>query len=185
MRTVTRKVYSAAELKDASPTGFAFALRQHERRTYDDPAWSTEHGESLSAMLKAFGNDPPEWPSDTTRAQDIRRSMAWVENNILAPLRVPFRPIVTRKVTTRYGADYRPGSIKPCPFTGYCIDDALLDYVRKEARNGTSPRQLRREVEQEGERLWSEDVEAQAGEDAFLDDADANDREFYSDGTQA
>jgi len=183
MRTMTTTVYTAAELKEADERAFAHALGQYQRNVHDDPAWASEHRDSLDAVRAAFGANPPHFDL-ATRADDVRRSMAWVENNVLAPLRQPWVPMShpKRRATSRYGASYRPGHVEPGPFTGYYLDEALLDYVTKEARNGSSPDDIKRWVSQEAERLWDADLEDQASERAFLDAADANGWEFDESG---
>lgn len=56
------------------------------------------------------------------------RSLAWIENNIFGPLRVPYVRMVDRKVAKRYYA--RPGEIPACPYTGVCFDEDILDAFR-------------------------------------------------------
>jgi hypothetical protein len=192
MRTVQRTVYTARELKDAHPRGFERALQRHRQWVYDDPAWADEHAESVKDALAAMGDDPPDFGSTTTRAQDIRRSMAWVENNVLAPLRTPFRAGRIRHAQQSKNDAVRnalrwhkPGEVTSCPWTGYCRDEDLLDFIRKEARGGSSPKDIKRRLIGHADRLWEDEVEDQCREDAFLDDADANGREFYADGSLA
>jgi hypothetical protein len=123
--------------------------------------------------------------NDAPDIEGSRRVMAWVENNVVAPLRVPFGPIAQRRTTTRYGHGYRPGQVRPCPWTGYCVDDDLLETIVREARDGSSPAGIVRAVEQRAETLWEAEMEYACSEDAFLEDADANGREFYENGELA
>lgn len=178
MRTMTTTVYTAAELKEADERAFAHALGQYQRDVYDDPAWASEHRASLKAVRAAFGR------VEVHEFHDVRRCMAWVENNILAPLRQPWLPLShpKRRATSSYGGDYRPGHVKPCPFTGYHLDDGLLDYITSGARDGVSPRDLLRGLEAEADRHWEADLEDQASERAFLDAAEANGWEFDESG---
>jgi hypothetical protein len=178
MRTTTTTIYTAAELKEADGRAFEHALGRYRQDVYDDPAWASEHRDSLKAMVAAFGRgDVPEF-------DDVRRCMAWVENNILAPLRQPWLPLShpKRRATSRYGGSYRPGYVKPCPFTGFYVDDDLLDYVRTGARKGDSPRDILRGLQAEADRLWESELEGQAMEEEFVDAANANGWEFDESG---
>ena len=193
MRTMTTTVYTAAELKAGSEgdgseaylLGKAFerALERYRQNVCDDPAWASEHRQSLDAVLAAFGSNPPHFDL-ATRADDIRRSMAWVENNVLAPLRQSWVPLShpKRRSTSRYGSGYRPGQVKPCPFTGYCMDDAFLEYVTVSAKNGDSPADILRSLPDFADAAWNNELDDQASERAFLEAADANGWEFDESG---
>jgi len=183
-RTTIDVLYTARELKESHPDGFARAYAKFRQHTFEDPAWEEESRQSLAAVLACF---PDETPSidGPTRAYDVRRCMAWVENNIIGPLRIPYVKVSKRKDTMKYGAGYRPGMVKPCPFTGYCWDESLLDFVVRMAREGKSPDDIKRWVSQEAERLWEADVEFQASEESFLDSADANEWEYTESGRMA
>lgn len=193
MRTMTTTVYTAAELKAGSEGGgsdafllgkaFERALERYRKNVYEDPAWASEHRASLKAVRAALGSRLPNSVFGRVEAHefhDVRRCMAWVENNILAPLRQPWLPLShpKRRATSSYGGDYRPGHVKPCPFTGYHLDDGLLEYVTSGARDGVSPRDLLRGLEAEADRHWEADLEDQASERAFIDAAEANGWEF-------
>lgn len=183
MRTMTTTVYTAAELKEADERAFAHALAEYQRNVYDDPAWASEHRDSLDAMRAAFGSNPPHFDL-ATRADDVRRSMAWVENNVLSPLRQPWVPLShpKRRATSHYGGSYRPGHVKSCPFTGYCMDDAFLEYVTVSAKNGDSPADILRSLPDFADAAWNNELDDQASERAFLDAADANGWEFDESG---
>lgn len=188
MRTVQTNVYTAAELKTAHPAGYARALESWQRQTYDDPAWAKEHADAVASIVEAFGLPRNTDARDLRYRRDElpsiegpRRVMAWVENNVLAPLRIGWTGAKRWKLS-RFGASYRPGCVKPCPFTGYYLDDDLLAVVIKGARAGETPYSILRDVFDEAERLWERDVEDQASERAFLESCDGNGCEFYEDG---
>lgn len=181
MRTVTRTVYTASELREHEPDGFKRALGQHAQWVYGDPAWAGEYRDSLDACLAAIGDDPPTIDGPT-RAHDVRRCMAWLENNVLGPLRIPWRGEQRRKLA-QYGEHYRPGCVEPCPFTGFHVDDDLLDCLRELAHEGRSPDEWPAAIRDRAGWLWEQEVEDQAGEQAFLAGSDANGWEYYSDGT--
>jgi hypothetical protein len=200
--TQTRTIYTAAELKEANPRGFERALERYRRWQCDDPHWRDEHFGSLAAAMGALGATQTNrgWRLDD--APDIegpRRVMAWVENNVLAPLRIRWermgdiiecgpnggRRQTERRKLAQYGASYRPGCIKPCPWTGYCVDDDLLETIVKEARDGETPAQIARAVAQRAEALWESEMEYACSKDAYLEDAEENGREFHENGDLA
>ena len=183
MRTTTTTIYTAAELKEADGHAFEHALGRYRQNVYDDPAWASEHRRSLDAMRAAFGSNPPHFDL-ATRADDIRRSMEWIENNALYPLRQTWHPLShpKRRATSRYGGNYRPWHVKPCPFTGYCMDDDLLEYVTVSARNGDSPAEILRTLPDFADAAWNNELDDQASERAFLESADANGWEFDESG---
>lgn len=193
MRTMTTTVYTAAELKAGSEgdgseaylfgKAFERALERYRKNVYDDPAWASKHRQSLDAVRAAFGSNPPHFDL-ATRADDVRRSMAWVENNVVGPLRQKWIPLqyFKRRNTSRYGAGYRPGHVKPCPFTGYCMDDAFLEYVTVSAKNGDSPADILRSLPDFADAAWNNELDDQASERAFLEAADANGWEFDESG---
>lgn len=166
MRTRVETIYTAAELKAANPRGFERALEWWRRLTCEDPAWSGEYHDSLRAALKAVGSEPPRIDGPTG-AFDVRRSMAWLENNVLGALRD------------------KKGNVRCCPWTGYCMDDDLLDAMREHCRSGGSPHELPRVLQQTADRLWKAEVESQCSEEYFLDAAEANGYEFTQSGELA
>lgn len=189
MRTEQRTIYTGRELKEASEEGFRSALEWWRRGVYSDPAWASEHRDSLDAVLAAIGKEPPRIDGPT-RAHDVRRCMAYLENNVLAPLRAPWIGIgwktpaaERRRKTSRYGAGYRPGAVRPCPFTGYCADEDLLDALKEAAWSGRSPHEWPRLVRDEAERLWEREIEWRCSEEYFLEACDANDYEFDVNGS--
>lgn len=109
MRQITKTVYTAAELKEHAPAAFEHALKKYrEFIGVDDAAFLGD--EILGAIkgafdaagvilkdysLSAYGPSDitARWPS-TDSGEDIGemrgpRAVAWLENNLLGPLRVP------------------------------------------------------------------------------------------------
>lgn len=177
MRTVEVTLYSASELREHHPEGFERALERHRRMVCEDPAWASEIRESLDAALAAIAN-PPDIDGPTG-ADDVRRCMAWLENRVLEPLRIPWSG-KRRWSVAKYG--YRPGHVPPCPWTGVCFDDDLLDTMRTMARDGRNPREWARELRDEADRLLDLEIEHQCSADYFGEDAEANGREFRANG---
>lgn len=190
MRTVTRNVYTAAELQAQFPKAFDRALERYRQAIYDDPPWQSEWQDSLTEALKPFKNR--ELPC--LEHAGIGRTMAWIENNILGPMRIPFTPYFapglqpevgrSRRRLSKYGSFYRPGMIKPCPWTGFVGDEVMLDEIRKCAREGIPLRDFITRLVDECNRAFGEDTESNCTEEAFIEYADANCREFYENGEE-
>lgn len=188
MRTVPITVYTAAELRRDFPSAFERArIRYAESCGWEAP-WEAEIWESAQALFRAGG---VEWPRNGRDgivrmgdAGDLRgsRAFAWIENRILSPLRIPYRG-PDRWRLSRYGDGYRAGCVKPCPFTGYCADDHLLDQLRKAVRSGDSLREAFEAVISAAVRLEEAEREYAFGDEGFVDAADSNGWEFREDGT--
>jgi len=65
------------------------------------------------------------------------RSLAWIENNIMGPLRRKWTPATVPPsekwagIHGKYSRRYtKPGEVPSCPFTGVCFDEDLLDAFR-------------------------------------------------------
>jgi len=174
MRTEATHIYSAQELRDAHPDGYARAREWWTRTVYDDPAWAEEHRQSWQRAVDAIRSMPAF--NGPTLADDVRRCMAWVENNVLAPLRCR-RPTTVQR---RYG--YRRGAIPACPWTSYCADDDALDTIRAVAKEGLSGRDMRRRIEGDADAAWGRELDWQTSEEYFLDACASNGYEFTADG---
>ena len=143
-KTIT--VYTPQELKERDLDAFNAAFQRYKDEQMDCPIvpWEQETIESLKALIKAIdGVELVDWRLGTEEHRnfirlkfdndDVRhlsgsRAMAWLENNLLTNLRIPFKG-KRRWDVAKYGKPYRPGKIEPCPFTGYCVDDDLLDVL--------------------------------------------------------
>lgn len=110
------------------------------------------------------------------------RAFSWLENNLLAFLRIPFEGSERWKVA-KYGKYYRPGMVPPCPLTGYCFDDTLIDCLVKSLKRGATLKDafegladcVRKELEGE--------YEFETQESSFREFANANQFRFLADGT--
>lgn len=82
-------------------------------------------GTNAYSWLKVAGLDDG-W----TTASELRgkRALAWLENNLLAQYRIPWSG-EQRTSVAKYGRFYRPGMVSPCPFTGYYLDDVVIDHL--------------------------------------------------------
>lgn len=192
MKTKTINIYTAAELKEHCPEGFERALEDWRESVQSDPAWVSEIMDSFEAVFKAAGLTLKDYSigTDCTVAQfdgeglTGKRASAWLENNLLAGLRIPWSG-KRRWKNAKYGRGYRPGLIPPCPFTGWCFDEDLLDDLRDSIRGGLSIKEAFEGLADKAAKLIEEEIEAQCSEDYFLDHADANGYEYTENGKAA
>jgi hypothetical protein len=197
MRTITRTtvVYTAEELQQQHPRGFTRAHDTYAMREQEWQDTSDEWG-SLKAFDERIGYRRDRYQDwDLTRGLGEasgftgRRAWAWLENVVLADLRVPWSPI------TRYGwlsadrqkhARYQewPGTVPSCPFTGFCVDEDILDSLRDSIRSGMTVGDAVRSLEDMVQRVIDADLEYRCSEEAFLEHAADNDLEFDETGAQ-
>lgn len=143
---------TAYTFDELSPEAQSRALRS---LPYDDCEWtSSECVDSLRAFAekvsRSCGVSLKDWSigdsqrsftkwdiEDATRELSGPRSLAWIENNIFAPIRAPWQPAtkpINEKwagVHGRYSRRYdKPGEVKCCPYTGVCFDEDILDAFR-------------------------------------------------------
>ena len=109
------------------------------------------------------------------------RAMAWLENNLFSGLRLPYTG-ARRWELSKYGSYYRAGMVKPCPLTGYCADEDFLDSLKKSVKSGDDLKSAFEHLAAVAARLIESESENQAGEEYFLDHAEANGFKFSEDG---
>lgn len=135
-KTIT--VYSFSELSEKA--------KENAMRGFPEPDCEytlSECVDSLKALCKHAGVNLRDWSlgpegyrsyvkveiggsmsGDEPGALTGKRAFAWIENNILGPLRQPW-PLNAK------GRRYtRPGHVPACPLTGVCFDEDLLDVFR-------------------------------------------------------
>lgn len=186
MRTIEKVIYTAQELREQHPAGFARAFEAHCQSEMQWADWSDEWA-SLKAVDKAAGWDRgyrAYWWADRN-ADDVwslegRRAWAWLENVLLGPLREPWRKPGKRSRWTK------PGHVPDCPFTGYYMDDVILDAIRDGLlRRGMTVGQVFAGLPDEVERVINGEIESRCDEDYFIERADDSELEFYENGEQA
>ena len=176
MRTVQIELYKFDELAPDAQERVVERYREHQH--IHGHFWTDEIWDSYNALIKHIGT-PPD--SDEF---DLRRSLAWLENHVLEPLRVGWTG-KKRKDYRRYGQGYRAGQIKPCPFTGVCFDDALLYFLVKEVKDGANPRSAVRWLAEERDRLIEAEVEHQSSDAYIREELEVKEAEYTRDGGEA
>lgn len=189
----TINVYSIGEL---SPKAFERARREYIDDFLDILPWQDEIFKSFEELfkrtcrikLKDFSIGIYTRPMvrvvfDRDEAADLTgaRAFAWLENNLLASLRIPFDG-ERRKEVMKYGADYRPGMIEPCPLTGYCFDDTLLEALQKSIKDGDTLKEAFENLGVVVTRELESEYEYEISEKGFREIAELNDYRFLDDG---
>lgn len=149
MKTHTITTYSFNELSDEAKEK---ALEDYRENNCDEIFWQKEMVQSVLGLfdycdgvtLKDYALGIQGSYVKVSFEQDVahfdkRRAIAWLENNLLDKLRIPFTSY-TIKTSKRfkykgYGEYYRAENIESCPFTGYCFDDDLIHYLIHEVKN--------------------------------------------------
>ena len=197
METITLTTYTLRELADMHPDGYDRAIETIRRQTaeYGVP-WADETAESVKAVIEAAGAELRDWSIDYDNpwnswlrfdlpegVEDMigRRAWAWLENVLLSPLRVPWTGKARREVA-RYG--YRPGTVKPCPFTGYCVDDDCLEAIRESIAGGASGREAIAGLAGTWAMACAAELEYALSEESILD-LRGDDCEWLADGRAA
>lgn len=208
MRTETRNIYTAAELKTLDDGGAAFA--RASREYLDGQARDGLNFEisDLMASLKGLFNACSgvrlaDWNVGICNRNNVLRvdftggrhydsgadvsalsgprAMAWLENNLLAGLRIGWTE-KRREELRKYGHLYYPGKIKPCPFTGMCYDDDLLSALVDNVRGGMDLKAAFEDLADVAARLLESANDYQRTEEYFLETSEANGWEYTEEG---
>lgn len=199
MRQETRTIYTAQELKENLPEAFEKAHRNFCSEQTTIP-WDSELIDSLKGVFESAGIKLKDWAIDgicghsvvkfemdeNVRELSGKRAFAWLENNLFFGLRIPFTPLSRkeskRRELAQYGAYYRAGMIKPCPFTGVCFDDDFIDALIEDIKSGGTLEMAFGHLAHKAGEIRAAEDEHQQTEDYFLDHADANEYEFDENG---
>lgn len=191
----TIRTYTATELREQFPEAFKVAFTNWSESQTETP-WSDEIVDSLKKLIEAAGLRLVDWNlgaynrsnyikvsfggNDDVENLSGPRAIAWIENNLLADLRVPFTGAERWKLS-RFGRAYRAGSVKPCPFTGFFADDDYLEALLQEVRSGETLKDAFTGLADVAMRLMEAELEGM-DEDYFTEEAEANGYEFTETG---
>lgn len=195
MKTV--KAYLASELKKKFPEGFENAHNEWQKDHAEDLFWIPEIVESLKALFEHSGVYLYDYSiseeghrsyvkfnmDDSVFELSRNRAIAWIENNLLNPLRIPFTG-EKRWSLSKYGSYYRAGMIPPCPLTGVCYDEDLIESLLKDIKSGESLGDSYRNLADKASQMIESEIQDQMSESYFVEHADANEYHFTKDGTQ-
>jgi hypothetical protein len=189
VRTVTieRTYYTVRELQKHPGGGFVRALDEYAQQECEWQDWSDEWG-SLKALDDAAGyKRHARWYHDDGLGDCAEltgpRALAWLENVVVGPLRLPWGYMSApgplgqeRRKHARY--KQRPGTVPDCPFTGFYMDEVLLDDLRDSLRGGMSVGDAMLALEAKVQRVIDDELDYRTSEDAFIEKADDEGWEF-------
>jgi hypothetical protein len=179
MKTIEINAYTASELKNECPKGFEKAFNSFRQGEYEHGLnWGREMFDSLKALIELGGYKLKSYSLGDSSCRDnhIRleekdcdelsgnRAMAWFENNILSKLRD------------------KKGKLDAGKLTGYCMDYTLVESLEESIRSGSTIKDAFRDLVTPYVSQVDAEWEGQTSEEAFLDQSDANDWQFLSDG---
>jgi len=183
------RVYTFKELPEDVQERLIENERNIRANDYDIP-WCDEVFDSLKALVKATGYTIKDYEiSQEAYRSYIRidelpcdeltgkRALAWLENQVLSPLRIPFNG-ARRWELAKYGAYYRAGMVNPCPFTGACFDEDLLDALRKDLVSGTSVREAVEGLADTAAHLIESQIEDYCSEESARDSLENEEKEY-------
>jgi hypothetical protein len=181
--TIERTYYTVRELKEQGGNGFYRALDEYAQQECEWQDWSDEWA-SLKALdaLTGYTRDRYRaYRGGLAETADLtgRRAWAWLENVVLTPLRVGWLPIAKR------GRYTRPGRVPDCPFTGFYMDEVLLDDLRDSLRSGMSVGDAMLALEGKVQRVIDEELDYRTSEEAFIERAENEGWEFTGAGERA
>lgn len=198
MKTASVHGFTASELRTQFPSAFEAALR-HRNDSLTEIPWQDETIDSLKSLLRAADIKLRNWSlgaynrgnhisiafpgDDATAGLSGKRAFAWLENNLFAQFRIPFAG-KRRADVRKFGAYYRPGMITPCPFTGMCSDDELIEALTKSVRSGDDLKIAFESLADTVAEMLERDDESNRSADSFAEESDANDRLFDEDGAE-
>lgn len=184
MRERVQYIYTAEELREQHPAGFARALDKHRDNVMnEDSAFYTEEiYDSMRNVWAAAGYSEGRYGMDPdVAALTGKRAWAWFEHKLQEPYRIPWQGQL-RRYYAQFGRYYRPGMVPPCPFTGVSYDEDMLDDIRDTLRRGGTVGNALGNLRNVADRLADAELEYRCSEEAFLEDAEANNWEYTEDG---
>ena len=189
------EVYTLAELKEKFPSSYTKVLKKWQNNVEYIP-WMDETCESLKKVFEYSGIKSIDWSlgaysesyvkfAMNPEVRDLhgQRAIAWLENNLLGDLRIPWTGN-KRKELAKYGENYRPGMVKPCPFTGYYADEVYLEKLQEFILDGYTLSAAYTRLAKVCGKLLDEEYDYAISEESLLETALANDYMYTSKGQQ-
>jgi len=179
MKTIEINVYTASELKSQHPDAFKKAHESFAQGEYENGLnWGQEMLDSLKALIELGGYRLKDYSlgDSSCRNNYIRleerecdelsgkRAMAWLENNILSKLRD------------------EKGKLDAGKLTGYCMDYTLVESLQESIKSGSTIKDAFRDLVNPYVSQIDSEWENQTSEETFIEQSDANDWQFLSDG---
>lgn len=179
MKTIEMNAYTASELKNECPKGFEKAFNSFQQGEYERGLnWGDEMLNSLKALIELGGYKLKGYSLGDSSCRDNhikideqncdklsgKRAMAWLKNNILSKLRD------------------KKGKLDAGKLTGYCMDYTLVESLEESIKSGSTIRDAFRDLVNPYVSEIDSEWENQTSEETFIEQSDANDWQFLSDG---
>jgi len=179
MKIIEMNAYTASELKNECPKGFEKAFNSFQQREYERGLdWGDEMLNSLKALIELGGYKLTRYSLGDSSCRDNhikvdeqncdelsdKRAMAWLENNILSKLRD------------------KKGKLDAGKLTGYCMDYTLVESLQESIKSGSTIKDAFRDLVNPYVSQIDSEWENQTSEETFIEQSDANDWQFLSDG---
>jgi len=206
MRIHTEYRYSLQELKDScNQEAYEKALDAlRERNTQSgDNFFAEECIDSLCKLCEAAGVSVTAYSFGAYSRnylklemhddyQDLSgpRALAWLENNLLGPLRqcwvraVQWKKWMEKTPWRKRPYEYtKPGKVPECPFTGMMMDEVLLEALFESIiKDGDTLYEAFKGLEYHVTKVLEAEYDYQQTEEYLLEDAEANEYEFLASG---
>jgi len=193
MKTKTINIYSYSELSKEAKEKALQKYREYNQEIF----WQEEMLESLKGLFKNCSGislkdyslgEYNSWIKVDFTNEEVenftgKRAMAWIENNLLYNIRISYYG-EKRKELRKYGSYYYAGKIKPCPFTGVCYDEDLLDDLLKEIKEGTDLKTAFEGLATIYQKIINDEIEYENSEEYIREHFEANEYEFDKEGNQ-
>jgi hypothetical protein len=203
MRTKTIKIYSFDELSDSAKEN---AIENYRNKNHDI-FWADETLDSLKGLFETCSGvslkdyslgECNSWirvsfANNECEELSGKRAMAWIENNLLSNIRYEngidniknrvWKSEYVKSCNRKDGAFInRAGEIKDCPFTGYCADDAFLDSLIKDIKEGCDLKTAFEGLASEYQKIINNEIEYQNSDEYISEHLEANNYEFDKEG---
>lgn len=203
MRTQTIKIYKFNEL---SKKAKEYAIEQYRNKN-SEIFWADETIESLKSLFNACNGVKlkdyslgeynssleVEFSYDEVGELSGKRAFAWIENNLLCNIRIKkgidnlknrvWLSDCVKNPKHKQGAFIRfEGTIKDCPFTGYCADDVFLDSLLKDIKQGCDLKTAFEGLATTYQKIIQNEIEYQNSDEYIIEHMECNDYEFTKDG---
>lgn len=174
-------VYTFAELKEQFPEAYERVIERmrQSRIRWGDAPWVDEICDSSRAASKCFVYNRHSHVEGA-------RALAWFEQCI-EEYRIPWSPMSkskTRRTYAKYGAGYKPGCIRPCPWTGYCADDAFIAGIKRFLAEGGSTEDIPRELKHMTDVFIEEEREGYVSEESIVECLENEDHHYTEAGIE-
>lgn len=203
MYTKTISIYSFDELSEEAKEK---ALNEY-RKGITEIFWMYEIVESLKGLFeKCHGVTLKDWSLgdcqswlrvsfDHDEIGDFtgKRAMSWIENNLLVNIRYQYgishikervwKHECIKSINQIDGSFINnAGTIKSCPFTGYCADDDFLQDLISEVKQGTDLKTAFEGLAVTCQKLIQNEMEYQQSEEYIKEHFEMNNCEFDEEG---